>query len=181
MLWSPILLGAKRAWNALASGLGGPWGAGRDLPAAAPGGDSGLALKTPNHKIAIDEKTARLLSLRSTLAPGQEFIVSNEKMPVFVIQYLTPEKKFQQISSLQAREVKVQAADKKITAEFTGLGGLDLAATVTIRTEGNDPATYWSISIRNRARLAITEVQFPFVTTPYNLGGKPGSEALLSR
>ena len=179
MLWSPILLGAKRAWNALASGLGGPWGAGRDLPAAAPGGDSGLALETPNHKIAIDEKTARLLSLRSTLAPGQEFIVSNEKMPVFVIQYLTPEKKFQQISSLQAREVKVQAADKKITAEFTGLGGLDLAATVTIRTEGNDPATYWSISIRNRAGLAITDMQFPFVTIPYNLGGKPGSEALL--
>ncbi len=179
MLWSPILLGAKRAWNALTIGIAGPWGAARETPAAVPEGSSGTTLATPNHKIVLDEKTARLLSLRSTLAPEQEFIVSNDKMPVFVIQHLTAEKKFIQISSLDAAAVKIQTVDKKITAEFTGLGGLDRAATVTIRTEDNDPATYWSISIRNHADLAITDVQFPFVAAPYNFGGKSGSEALL--
>ena len=43
----------------------------------------------------------------------------------------------------------------------------------------NDPSSYWTISIRNHANLAITDVQFPFVVAPYDLGGKPGSEALL--
>ena len=124
MLWSPILLGAKRAWNALASGLGVPWGAGRDLPAAAPGGDSGLALETPNHKIAIDEKTARLLSLRSTLAPGQEFIVSNEKMPVFVIQYLT--------------------AGKEVPADFLAPGARSQSSGSGQKDHGGIHGTRWT-------------------------------------
>jgi len=179
VIWSPLLLGVTRAWNALAKGLTPGWMAGSTPASPASGEQNGIALESSNHKLAFDDKTARLLSLRSTLAPDQEFIVSNDAMPVFVIQHLTREKKFQRIASTEACEVKIQTADKTLTADFTGLGGLDLAATVTVRIKENDPASYWSISIRNHADLAITDVQFPFVVAPYQLGGKPGSEALL--
>ena len=179
VIWSPLLLGARRAWNALAKGLTPAWAAGSAPPVPASGGQNGIALETSNHRLRFDDKTARLLSLRSTLAPDQEFSVSNEEMPVFVIQYLTHGNQFRQIASTEAHDVRVQIADKTLTAEFTMLGGLDLGATVTVRTKDNDPASYWSISIRNHADLAITDVQFPFVVAPYNLGGKPGSESLL--
>jgi hypothetical protein len=179
VIWSPLLLGARRAWNALAKGFTPAWMAGSTPESPASGGQNGIALETSNHKLAFDDKTARLLSLRSNLAPDQEFNVSNEEMPVFVIQYLTHGKQFRQIASSEAHDVKVQIADKTLTAEFTMLGGLDLAATVTVRTMDNDPASYWSIAIRNHADLAITDVQFPFVVAPYNLGSKPGSESLL--
>jgi hypothetical protein len=179
MLWTPLVVGAKRAWNALASGLGGPWGTAQAEASPPSAGDAGTRLQTSNHSLAFDEKSGRVVSLRSALAPEQEFVVSNEKMPVFVIQHLTQDSRFEQISSLDAREVKIRNADGKLTAEYAGLGGLDFAATVTVRTEGDDPASYWTISIRNHAGLAITDVQFPFVTVRYHLGGKSGSEALL--
>jgi hypothetical protein len=163
----------------LAKGLTPAWAVKSEAPAPASGGENGFLLENSNHKLAFDDKTARLLSLRSTLAPEQEFAVSSRELPVFVIQYLTHEKQFHQIASTEAREVKVQTVDKTLTADFTGLGGLDLAATVTVRTKENDPASYWSISIRNHVNLAITDVQFPFVVAPYSLGGKPGSESLL--
>ena len=162
VIWSPLLLGARRAWNALAKGLTPAWAEGNAAPVPA-SGQSGIALETSNHKLAFDDKTARLLSLRSNLAPDQEFNVTTEETPVFVIQYLTHGKQFRQIASTEAHDVKVQIADKTLTAEFTTLRGLDLAATVTVRTEDNDPASYWSISLRNHADLAITDVQFPFV------------------
>src|ERR1019366_10725011 len=88
-------------------------------------------------------------------------------------------KPFQQIDSTQAQKVNTRTADDKVIADFTGLSGLDLEATVTIRTRENDALTYWTISVRNHANIAITDVQFPFVVSPYHLGGKPGSEALL--
>ena len=160
VIWSPLLLGVTRAWNALAKGLTPGWMAGSTPASSASGEQNGIALESSNHKLAFDDKTARLLSLRSTLAPDQEFIVSNDAMPVFVIQHLTREKKFQRIASTEACEVKIQTADKTLTADFTGLGGLDLAATVTVRIKENDPASYWSISIRNHADLAISDVQF---------------------
>src|SRR5262245_22464018 len=97
MLWSPMLLGAKRAWAALASGLTGPWGKSQAAAGPVPAGDAGTKLQTPNHTLGFDEKTGRLLSLRSVLAPDQEFVVTNDAMPVFVIQHLTAEKRFEQI------------------------------------------------------------------------------------
>jgi hypothetical protein len=163
----------------LAKGLTAGWAAGAEAATPAQNGEDGILLENSNHKLAFDPKSARLLSLRSTLAPDQEFAVSNEQIPVFVIQYLTSEKQFRQIASPEAQRMDVRSADGKLTAAFTGLGGLDLAATVTVRTQDNDPASYWSISIRNHANLSITDVQFPFVVAPYHLGGKPGSEALL--
>ena len=145
VIWSPMLLGARRAWNMLAKGLT-PAGAGTgSAPTPAPDGGNGILLENSNHKLAFDPKNARLLSLKAKIAPDQEFAVSNDPLPVFVIQYLSSEKQFRQIASMEAKEVNVRSTDKTLNADFTGLGGLDLAAAVTVRLADNDPLSYWSI------------------------------------
>jgi hypothetical protein len=158
----------------------GPAGVARgESPAPAQDARNRIVLENSNHKLEFDRKSARLLSFRSTLAPDQEFAVATDLLPVFVIQYLTADKQFQQIASTDAPKVDVQMTGKTLSAVFSGLGGLDLAATVTIRMVDDDPSSRWSISIRNHAKLAITDVQFPFLLAPYHLGGKPGTEAVL--
>src|SRR5208337_872942 len=97
---------------------------------------------------------------KAKIAPEQEFAVASDQLPVFVVQYLSSEKQFRQIDSSQAKELRVRSSEKTLTADFTGLGGLDLAATVKIRLAENDPLSYWTISIRNDANLLITDVQF---------------------
>src|SRR5579862_5729744 len=179
VIWSPLLLGVRRAWSMLAKGVA-PAGAGRGEAQARTGNlENGIWLENSNHKLAFDSKNARLLSLQSKIAPGQEFAIVHDQVPAFVIQYLSSDKQFVQIPSTAAKEVNVQSTGKALTADFTGLGGLDLAATVTVRLADDDPSSHWSISIRNHANLLITDVQFPFVVAPYHLGGKADSEALL--
>jgi hypothetical protein len=163
----------------LSKGLAPVWAASGEAQTGAHDVENGILIENSNHKLEFDRKNARLLSLRANIAPDQEFAVANDQAPVFVIQYLTSEKQFRQIASTAAKEVNVRSAENTLTADFTGLGGLDLAATVIIRMVDNDPLSYWSISISNHSNLLITDVQFPFVVVPYHLGGKPGSEALL--
>ena len=106
-------------------------------------------------------------------------MVTNERVPVFVIQYLTADREFRQISSNDAKEARVESGTGTFSASFSGFANLDLAATVRVRLGNDGPASRWSISIRNGASLSITDVQFPFVIVPYQLGGQNDSEALL--
>ncbi len=179
VIWSPMLLGARRAWKMLSGGYARASAASGEVQALAQDVGNTIVLANSNHRLAFDPKNGRLISLKAKIAPDQEFVVTNDQLPVFVIQYLNSEKQFQQIASTEATEVNVKSDEKTLTAEFTRLRGLDLAATVTIRLADNDPLSYWSISLRNHANLLITDVQFPFVVVPYHLGGKPDSEGLL--
>jgi hypothetical protein len=138
-----------------------------------------LTLENSNHKLGFDGKNGRLISFRAKNAPGQEFIVSNGPLPIFVVQYLTSENEFRQIVSSEVGEIKILPGENKIATVFSGFDNLDFSVTVTVRTSENDPKSYWSISVRNRAHLAITDIQFPLVVVPYDLGGKPASECLL--
>ncbi len=179
VIWSPLLLAARRAWAFLSSGPAPNSFAGVEGNAAAANDPTPVVLENANHKLEFDPKSARLISFRAKLAPTQEFAVSSEQIPAFVIQYLTRDREFRQIGSTDTTQVNVQSDGKTLTAVFAGLGGLDLAATVTVRIANGDPLSYWSIAVRNHADLTITDVHFPIVVVPYNLGGKPGSEALL--
>src|ERR1035437_9634651 len=97
VIWSPLLLGARRAWNMLAKG-GAPAGPVRNGDETqAKNVDNGTVLENANHKLAFDPKNARLLSLRAKIAPDQEFAISDDQIPVFVIQYLSRENQFLQI------------------------------------------------------------------------------------
>jgi hypothetical protein len=178
VIWSPILLGARRGWDLLAKAFTLPVASGEAQPLAADS-EGGIVLENSNHRLAFDSKTARLHSLKAKIAPDQEFAVLNDQLPAFVIQYLDSDKQFQQVASNEAKGTDVKSSGNTLTAEFTGLGGMDVGATVKVRTADNDPLSYWTISIRNHANLLITDVQFPFIIVPYQLGGKPGSESLL--
>ena len=175
VLWSPLLLGARKLWGAITGGSS-PM---QPADSQATGEPSTIVIENANHRLQFDRKTARLLSFRAKVASAQEFVVTNAQAPVFVIQYLSADHEFRQIPSTDAREVKVEFSSATLTATFSGLGGMDLAATVRVRVVDDDPASYWSISVRNGASLLITDVQFPFVIVSYQLSGAPGSEALL--
>jgi Domain of unknown function (DUF6259) len=174
VLWSPLALGAGKLWDALQG----------DATKPPDGGEKGaesdrIVLENSNHKLEFDHRTARLLSFRAKAAPQQEFIVSNEQVPAFVIQYLTAGREFRQIASTNAEDISVESKGGTLTAKFSGLGNMDLSATMTVRVATEDSSSRWSISVRNGANLLITDVQFPLVIARYDLGGGPGSEALL--
>ena len=111
------------------------------------------------------------------------------------VQYLDAERRYRQISSLQAEEVTVrgEAAEAgeagaygAVMATYRRLAGLDLDVTVTVRagaagnpSESFPGASRWSLRLHNGAGLRIIDVQFPFVLLRYHLDGSPGSEALL--
>jgi len=141
-----------------------------------------------NHKLEFNPQTGKLESLRAITAPDQEFIQASDRDPVFVIQYLDEQNRFREIVSTQASEIVVNSVDQSgsgtaqgrlLTADFRQLGGLELDATVTVRTVPDDPLSYWSISVNNNTGLLITDVQFPFIVVPYHLAGGPGTESLL--
>jgi len=188
MIFSPLWLAAKR----LGRFLPGPSRLSLALDespmAQAPGSPERIVLSNDNHRLEFNPETGQLISLRAATAADQEFVPSNDRHPVFVIQYLGQESEFHQIASPQAKEVRVRASQKAsaegghekiLTADFNGLGGLDLAVTVTVRSRSGDPNTYWTLTLQNHANLRITDVQFPFVVVSYQLAGEPGSEAIL--
>src|SRR6266849_4423892 len=99
VLWSPLLLGAQRVWKTLANSLAPAKLALSDAPTQASAEEAAIVLGNSNHQLKFDRKNARLLSFKAKDAPDQEFIVSSEQVPVFVIQFLIGDREFQQISS----------------------------------------------------------------------------------
>src|ERR1051326_6959393 len=178
VLWSPLLFGVRHVWDSFKGGASPTILSARDTGIPEP---DDAVLENTNHKLRFDRRTGRLTSFRAKSAPEQEFIVSNGQIPVFVIQYLTAEREFRQIVSSDAREsgISLESTGQSLTFIYSGLSGMDLAATVKIRMADGQPSSSWSISIHNGAGLLITDVQFPFVIARYQLGGRSGAEALI--
>ncbi len=145
-------------------------------------GDRNLVLGNSNHQLKFDAGSGRLLSFE---ANGQQFITTTADDPVFVVQYLDDHDEFQQVDSRQGKSVRVHldgapgGTKSVLTAEFSGVGGFNLDAALSVRQSSEEVASSWSIAIHNRAGLRITDVQFPFVVVRYDLGGEAGSEQLL--
>lgn len=166
---------------------------GQSVPKGNPGGEqegraASLTIDNGNHKLEFNAETGKLESLRAIVAADQEFIQGSDRDPVFVIQYLDGRNRFRQVDSGQASEIIVNSVDRSaggaaqgslLTADFRQLDGLQLDATVTVRTVPDDPLSYWSIAVNNQTGLLITDVQFPFIVVPYHLAGGAGSESLL--
>ena len=158
-----------------------PWihGARLSTGAAVAAAGSAFTVSNHNHRLEFDRRTGGLLSFRAVNQPEQEFLPVDADLPAFVIQYLDPNREFQQLTSTGARHIEVAMKHGAVVASYQQLGGVSVDATVTVRPVTGAPASYWSIRVVNTAGLAITGVQFPFVVVRYGLGGKPGSEALL--
>ncbi len=141
-----------------------------------------IDLETADHVLGICERTARLVSLRSKAAPGQEFLAVDETTPAFMVQYLDDQRRYRQLCSLDARpsvDVRDEADERVLRARFDQLGGLDLTVVLEVRTSEARPLSRWSLELDSRAELDVTDIQFPFVVCAYKLAGAPGSEALV--
>jgi hypothetical protein len=144
-----------------------------------------LSMETAYDLMEFERATGKLVSLRSKIMPDNELLCVEGDDPAFVIQYLDSERQFRQISSLQAKRVELhykqdQNDDSTIlTFEFHNLDDLDLSATIVVKSSIHDRFSYWTLSLNNEADLIITDVQFPFIVLPYNLGGTPETEYLV--
>ena len=82
---------------------------------------SALRLETATDVIQLDATTAGLISWRSKAAPDQEFCASGRPAdPVFVIQYLDGERRYRQITSLQAEAVEVRGGSRARSPALRG-------------------------------------------------------------
>ncbi|MGH9453888.1 MAG: DUF6259 domain-containing protein [Terriglobia bacterium] len=188
MIFSPLLLAARRLKGILLASPISQFAAGVNPAPEGSGRSERLVLSNDNHKLEFDVRTARLMSLRAAAAPEQEFVPTGDSHPVFAIQYLDSNREYQQVTSVQAKETRVLTTQRTVSsgraetalmADFTGVGGFDLSASVTVRSVSGDRMTYWSIAVRNGENFLITDVQFPFIIVSYQLTGAPGTEAVL--
>lgn len=142
-----------------------------------------IAIETSTNRLEFNLSTGRLVSFRTTMAPEQEFIVSSDDHPVFVIQYLDKRRQYQQLTSLQAASASSrmlkEAGRTVLTVQFRKIGGMDLDVTTRVSVSAVEPLSRWRISVRNGAGIEITDVQYPFVVCAYKLGGEAGSERLV--
>lgn len=142
-----------------------------------------ITLETRDTILQLDPASARLVSWRARAALEQEFILSTPEHPVFQIQYLDAERQYQLLTSHQAASVSTHLEKSgnatTLVAEFQQVGGFDLEVITRVRADPSEPYSRWTITVRNHAGLDLVDVQYPMVVCPYQLGGQPGSEALL--
>ena len=144
--------------------------------------DELIYLETAGDRLGFERETGALVSFRRKAAPEQEFIAQAQQ-PAFVIGYLDDLRQYRLLPSDRAGDVLVQrrseGTETVLAATYSRLDGCDLDVTCEVHAAANAPASRWRISMRNGAGLQIVDVQYPFVVCAYDLGGKPGSEAIL--
>ena len=123
VVWSPLLLGLRHARAFLSNRVTEtPAGDAEAQGSSTTREPDRIVLENRNHKLEFDPKSARLLSFRAHAALEQEFVISGDQIPVFVIQYLTEDREFRQIASTAARDVSVETKDGTLTAFSRSLG-----------------------------------------------------------
>src|SRR5258708_1870363 len=143
--------------------------------------DTTVVIENDNHRLGFNPVSGSLDSFSAVRASDQQFVPAGVSFPAFVIQYLNEHNEFHQIASSEAEHITVSrgSGHDRMEARFERLGHRNLDVNVEVRMKPGDPASYWSIAVNNRAGLAITDVQFPFLVVSYKLAGTPSSEALL--
>jgi hypothetical protein len=142
-----------------------------------------LILETAADILKFDRATGCLVSLRSKATPDQEFIAWVPDHPAFVIGYLDEEREYRLLTSGQAETVEIQQVRRGehqvLSASYRRVGGRDVHVAFSVQASGQDRFSRWRISLDNAAGIKVVDIQFPFLVCPYNLGGAPGSEAIL--
>ena len=136
-------------------------------------------LQTSLDMLKFSSLTGQMVSFRRKSLPQKEFILHQENDPVFILQYLDDQKRYRQLSSSQAKEIRTHLEDHRFQMMFHHLAGMNLDVEVTVTASPGDRFSRWNIALHNESNLLITDVQFPFIVLPYNLGGRAGSEELV--
>ena len=142
-----------------------------------------LTLRTKLDAMALDDRTGRLISFRSHIAPDQEFIAHRDSHPAFVLGFLDEKRHYRFLDSSQAEDITVEASEADgrhtITAGYRRLAGMDLEVITTVSASEKEEESRWSITVCNDAGMCIVDVHYPFVVCPFELGGTPHAEAVL--
>ena len=142
-----------------------------------------LVLETAADILKFDRATGCLVSLCSKAVPDQEFIAWAPEHPAFVIGYLDEEREYRLLPSAKAEKVEIQQdrldGSQVLSASYRQIGGQDIHVTFTVHASKQDPHSRWRISLDNATGIQVVDIQFPFLVCPYDLGGTPGSEAIL--
>jgi hypothetical protein len=129
-----------------------------------------LILETAVDRLSFDGQSGRLLSLRSRGKPEVELLATSASHPAFALQVLNEKREFQLLDSSAARGCAVtrteSAAGQTLTLAYSGVGGLDLDVTLTIRAAAKDRFSRWRCAVRTGAGVRLVDVQFPFVVVP---------------
>jgi len=140
-------------------------------------------LETLGEVLQFDASNGQLVSYRSRAATDQEFMATAKEDPVFTIDYLDEKREFRQLTSAQAREVKVtcdgDGAGKTLTAAFGRIADLDLRVAFQVKARPTEKFSRWSLTLTNDAGIQVVSVQFPFVVCAFELGGLGESVSLV--
>ena len=142
-----------------------------------------ISVISPMYKLSLSRETGSLLSFASQ-KPGQEFIDPGcGERPLFTVQLRDMTGKPFRLSALQAKKIsftRKDAGDRTaICFEFERLGEQSINAHVKIDCPKEEALTYWTIDIENNTGQILEWIDFPCVTVPTKLPGRPGSERLL--
>ena len=142
-----------------------------------------IILETADAQLEFDAHSGRLIGFRPQASPEQQFIAPADDHPVFVVQYLDADRRYQQIDSFDASEFTIEREESgggvTLTMRFLRCAGLDLDITATVRVSSKEHMSRWSVALRNGAGLEVVDVQFPFVVVAYAPGGASDDEAIL--
>ncbi len=145
-----------------------------------------IVLETSQDLLQFDPQTGVLRSFRSKAAAGaeeQEFIAPGAEPLAFLLGIYDQERQYRWLPSDQAEEVQVdcerQGSVQTLRASYRRMGGQEVDVSFTVRASLEEPLSRWRIRLEDRAGLQVIDVQFPFIICAYDLGGTPGSEALL--
>lgn len=129
-----------------------------------------LTLITACDALTFDLDSGRLIALSPLDQPDLNLLSPADDHPAFVLQHLV-EGEYLVLDSRQAGGLEASENDGALTLRFTGVDGLDLEVTLTVRTSAADRFSRWSASIRNGPGLRIVDLQFPFVVVPHEPDG----------
>ena len=139
-----------------------------------------IKIETTDSLLEFDPKNFRLCSVRPKSAPNQEFIKSDANHPTFEIGYYDAKKRYRLLGSHSAKKITIENPSEGLyTATFGDFEGWDLTVECRVQVSPGDRFARFGVSVENRCKLRIADVQYPFVVCPYKLGGEANTEAVV--
>src|SRR5258705_2388779 len=135
---------------------------------------SPIIVINPGYRLVINQDKGTIESFQATIGGRNDelLVPKHGQLPMFKIEFLSGQSKFQNVTSSEARKVSVtkttQESGDIISLYFEGIGNLELNVRVTVRCPKDKPLTYWSMELDNRTSMWIGHIQFPVVEIPFD-------------
>ena len=109
---------------------------------------------------------------------GQNLLAASTNARLFAVSLRDANGKALVLGSELGEFAGITRTDDGYELRYTKLGGLPLAATVTIRAAPQDALSRWRIALNNQSDLRLECVEFPCVSVPNDLRDTPDGAAI---